>query len=133
MILWTHYRMSTHAPLPWSSTWSHTKLLMIRLSPPCPMCRASKPKMILDKAHPRRILALKVKCKKRDSGCTWTGEVYDLFEHVNKKCKYAEKGITAWGCGQITILICPDRMTLEQWTVCSIMKAYTLPSNHKYM
>ena len=72
---------------------AHDKIVTSKMC--CPMCRASKPKMILDKAHLRRVLALKVKCRKRDSGCTWTGEVGELVEHVNKKCKYAGKGITA--------------------------------------
>ena len=73
---------------------THDKIVTSKMC--CPMCLVSKPKIILDKAHLRRVLAMKVKCWKRDSGCTWTGEVGgELVEHVNKKCKYAGKGITA--------------------------------------
>lgn len=56
----------------------------------CHMCRQNTPNIMLDKAYQRRLLSLKVKCRFRNKGCTWTGEGYDFINHLQEKCLYID-------------------------------------------
>ena len=47
-------------------------------------------KVVEDKAAARMIMDLMVKCQHSDEGCTWSGELRQLHEHVEKQCKVTE-------------------------------------------
>lgn len=48
---------------------------------PCPVCRAVKFDTMIDRQVERHVLELKVYCKNKDKGCTWTGEIRQLQQH----------------------------------------------------
>lgn len=71
----------------------------------CPLCKQYPLKFVKDKYFLRTILAMKVYCSKKDSGCTWIGEVRDLKSHLSidcvddgGKCGYVEIPCP-YGCG----------------------------------
>lgn len=55
---------------------------------PCPMCQTSGFMSMPEKQLQRKILDLKVSCTELKQGCTWTGEIRDLDNHLNKSCSY---------------------------------------------
>lgn len=56
---------------------------------PCPLCRVKQFRMLIDKDHKRKILALKVHCINREEGCQWIGELRHIEDpHLKKDCKY---------------------------------------------
>ena len=56
---------------------------------PCPICRERGFKMLIDKEHERKILALKVNCKYKADGCPWAGELRHIERpHLSNKCHY---------------------------------------------
>ena len=52
---------------------------------PCPCCRGNEYVIVIDRQVERRVLDLKVYCKYKSKGCTWSGELRDLEKHV-KSC-----------------------------------------------
>ena len=52
----------------------------------CPQCRDKKFDAVPDKFFTRQVLNLKVRCYYVKAGCTWTGELSHLNEHVEKNC-----------------------------------------------
>ena len=53
---------------------------------PCPNCRAAEFHTMLDKNIQRAVNNLKVYCIHRKTGCSWTGEMMYLLNHVQNKC-----------------------------------------------
>ena len=49
---------------------------------PCPCCRGNEYVIVIDRQVERRVLDLKVYCKYKSKGCTWSGELRDLQKHV---------------------------------------------------
>ena len=56
----------------------------------CPLCRHAKPSFMLNKDHQRKLLSLKVRCRFKDRGCTWTGEGFDFVNHLEEKCQFVD-------------------------------------------
>lgn len=48
----------------------------------CPCCRSIEYETMRDKLVERRVLDLKVYCKYKEKGCTWTGELRDMELHT---------------------------------------------------
>ena len=53
----------------------------------CPCCRGNEYIIVIDKQVERRVLDLKVYCKYKSIGCTWSGELRNLEKHV-KTCNF---------------------------------------------
>ena len=53
----------------------------------CPKCRSDNFNAIADKFFIRLYLSLEVHCYYTNAGCTWTGELRQLDEHVEINCK----------------------------------------------
>ncbi|XP_011409397.1 PREDICTED: TNF receptor-associated factor 4-like, partial [Amphimedon queenslandica] len=67
---------------------------------PCPLCRVQRFKMLIDREHQRRILALKVYCTQREEGCQWSGELRHIENpHLEKDCQYVLEAC-CWDCGR---------------------------------
>ena len=49
---------------------------------PCPCCRKEQFDIMLEKMMERKVLDLKVYCKYKSKGCSWTGELRDLEGHL---------------------------------------------------
>ena len=62
---------------------------------PCPCCRGKEYVIVIDRQVERRVLDLKVYCKYKSRGCTWSGELRDLEKHY-KTCNMSniDKKIT---------------------------------------
>ena len=54
---------------------------------PCPCCRGKEYVIVIDRQVERRVLDLKVYCKYKSMGCTWSGELRNLEKHV-KTCNF---------------------------------------------
>ena len=54
---------------------------------PCPCCRGKEYVIVIDRQVERRVLDLKVYCKYKSKGCTWSGELRDLEKHY-KTCNF---------------------------------------------
>ena len=52
---------------------------------PCPLCNTEFTTCILDKRLQRTLNNMKVYCSHRDAGCTWTGELGKLLQHLNNE------------------------------------------------
>ena len=50
---------------------------------PCPLCNGSFSTTLLDRSLQRTINNLEVCCSFKESGCTWTGELNNLSDHLN--------------------------------------------------
>ena len=68
-------------------------------SKPCPCCKADEFDHFHDKRLKRSLSELKVSCTKENEGCSWSGELGDLEEHLNsdplqekqlKGCKFVQ-------------------------------------------
>ena len=61
---------------------------------PCAMCNGEGWSFVVDKYHRRRVHEVRVRCRYKDNGCEWAGEVNELKEHVDScvkglwECKY---------------------------------------------
>lgn len=62
---------------------------------PCPCCREERFQIMRDKGVERQVLSVKVYCKYKDKGCTWTGELRDHERHVESCQKPCSELITA--------------------------------------
>lgn len=56
----------------------------------CPCCRHEKPTFTLNKAQQHLLLSLKMRCRYKDRGCTWTGEGFDFVNHLEEKCQFVD-------------------------------------------
>lgn len=66
---------------------------------PCPLCRERGFKMLIDKEHERKILALKVNCKYKTEGCPWVGELRHIERpHLLNECHYVPT-VCKYQCG----------------------------------
>ena len=60
----------------------------------CPMCNGEGWNAVLDKYHRRKVHEVRVRCRYKDNGCEWVGEVNELKTHVDScvnrpwECKY---------------------------------------------
>ena len=52
---------------------------------PCPCCRKEQFDIMLEKMMERKVLDLKVYCKYKSKGCSWTGELCDLERHIKSQ------------------------------------------------
>ena len=60
----------------------------------CPMCNGEGWSFVLDKYYRRRVHEMHVRCRYKENGCEWVGEVNELKGHVDScvkglwECKY---------------------------------------------
>ena len=69
---------------------------------PCPLCKASGFTVLLDKKQKRKLLSLKVFCRKKAAGCDWVGSQGDLDSHVsvaNGDCQFVSVNCSN-NCGE---------------------------------
>jgi TNF receptor-associated factor 4 len=62
---------------------------------PCPMCRNQQWNTVEDSFFKRRVMHLKVYCRRKSAGCDWVGSCSELDTHLNSKsaedrCKFFE-------------------------------------------
>ena len=50
---------------------------------PCPLCKKTPLKTTKDLFFKRKVMALKIHCGNKGSGCEWVGELGDLDKHLN--------------------------------------------------
>lgn len=62
----------------------------------CPYCRHNNPTFVLNKDQKRKFLSLKVKCRFKSRGCSWTGEGFDFVNHLEKNCQFVD---AVFDCG----------------------------------
>ena len=74
----------------------------------CPQCRYDNFEANEDKFFSRQLLNLKVHCYYHNKGCTWTGELRGLEQHVTTNCN---KG--AIKCKHCNFQ-CPDKAAVEE-------------------
>ncbi len=69
---------------------------------PCPMCNNTNLQGIIDRRTERRINSLPVHCTKSSMGCTWTGSLTDLHNHLSPSTGTCGYVITPCplGCGE---------------------------------
>ena len=94
--------------------------LMHKPAVTCPKCRHNNFDAHPDKFFSRQLLNLKVRCHYSKTGCTWTGELHGLEQHLETTCK---RGVVACQhcnsqiksieehlptCGEI-FLACPNK------------------------
>eukprot|EP00731_Ephydatia_muelleri_P002690 Em0001g2690a len=70
----------------------------------CPYCRHNNPTFVLNKDQKRKFLSLKVKCRFKSRGCSWTGEGFDFVNHLEKNCQFVD---AVFDCGNFDYNI-PD-------------------------
>ena len=63
---------------------------------PCPVCKRSFSTILLDRSLQRTINSLEVYCSFKESGCTWTGELNNLSDHLN--VDLSKTYLREWGC-----------------------------------
>ena len=95
----------------------------------CPQCRYDNFEANEDKFFSRQLLNLKVYCYYHKEGCTWTGELRGLEQHVTTNCnkgvikckhcnsQYADKAAVEKHlpiCGEIAI-DCPNKCSSSQY------------------
>ena len=54
---------------------------------PVPKCHSEKFSTFVDKKLQREIKALRIYCPNKKDGCGWIGEIFDVDDHLIKKCK----------------------------------------------
>ena len=108
----------------------------------CPMCNGGQWSAVLDKYHRRRVREVRVRCRYKDNGCAWVGEVNNLKRHTNVcekrpwecqycalKCMYGEGEEKHWPaclkfpepCPNKCEVGCVERCNVEQHRqVCSL-------------
>ena len=57
-----------------------------RMKKRCPLCKKFPLAFVEDKYFQRVVLATKLYCSNKESGCQWTGEVRELKSHLNVGC-----------------------------------------------
>ena len=57
---------------------------------PCPLCKGTSFTTFLDKSFQRKINELGVLCPRSEDGCTWTGTVGTVTNHLDADCQYVE-------------------------------------------
>ena len=95
----------------------------------CPQCRHDNFEANEDKFFSRQLLNLKVHCYYHKEGCTWTGELHGLEQHVTTNCnkgvikckhcnsQYADEAAVEEhlpNCGEIPI-DCPNKCSNSQY------------------
>ena len=65
---------------------------------PCPHCRTSAFRVMLDKSFLRRLNELEVFCPLQSRGCAWKGQQRDARAHVDSDCERVELPCT-YNCG----------------------------------
>ena len=70
---------------------------LLRKKSPCPLCNNTTLQGIIDRRTERRINSLPVHCTKYDIGCTWTGSLTELHNHLSP---------SSGNCGYV-IIPCP--------------------------
>ena len=81
---------------------------------PCPMCNGEGWNAVLDKYHRRRVHEVRVRCRYKDNGCDWVGEVNKLKGHVNScvkglwECRYCAFRCTFGGRVGKHLATCPN-------------------------
>ena len=58
---------------------------------PCPYCNQAI-RIVLDKELRSRVLDLVVYCSNRKDGCTWTGELRNIQDHISRSCQLEKQG-----------------------------------------
>lgn len=79
---------------------------------PCPVCKAKQWSSVLDKYHRRRVLEVRVRCRRRGDGCDWEGEVGRLREH-DEEC-----GRRVWVCEYCGATCRSGDGEEKHWSVC---------------
>ena len=106
---------------------------------PCPLCKKEKFVAVIDRNVERRIRSLKIRCRNKDRGCKWVGEMGHLKDHldpVRRQCQFCEVECTN-GCG-VCILApnledhllntCPKRKCVCEY--CGELIMYEELKNH---
>ena len=57
---------------------------------PCPCCKENSFTTLLDKKQKRKVLSLKVYCKKRAKECQWVGGLGELENHLCENCQFVK-------------------------------------------
>ena len=57
---------------------------------PCPLCKEGSFTTFLDKSFQRKVSELEILCPRSESGCTWTGTVGTVANHLDGDCQYVE-------------------------------------------
>ena len=57
---------------------------------PCPLCKESSFSTFLDKSFLRKVSELEILCPRSEDGCTWTGTVGTVANHLDDDCQYVE-------------------------------------------
>ena len=106
-----------------------TEQLKCTLNAKCPQCRYENFKANEDKFFSRQLLNLEVHCYYHKEGCTWTGELRELEQHVTTNCnkgvikckhcntQYADKTAVEEHlpiCGEI-LIDCPNKCSNSQY------------------
>ena len=68
----------------------------------CPLCSQEDFLAVIDRKVERRIRSLKVRCRNKDRGCEWVGEMGHLKGHLDpqkRQCQFGEVECTN-GCGR---------------------------------
>ena len=66
---------------------------------PCPCCKENSFTTLLDKKQKRKVLSLKVYCKKNVEGCQWVGGLGELENHLCENCQFVKVNCPN-NCGQ---------------------------------
>ena len=75
---------------------------IVKKSLRCPLCNQEDFLAVIDRKVERRIRSLKVRCRNKDRGCEWIGEMGQLKGHLDpqkRQCQFCEVECTN-GCGE---------------------------------
>ena len=99
----------------------------------CPMCKSGKFQKVPDINHQRALSSLKVYCINQSKGCSWSGELKHLKNHITRKpngidhCQYQEFPCKH-SCGlkaPLSLLISHENETCDKRPmICQFCKKY---------